>query len=105
MAKALHDYTARLPELKIHFDPPCSNPRLPGTSTKAAMEAGIFWTVAGGVKAILRQLEGAAHASRKHEIFLTGGDAKYLAPVMDLEVELWPTMTLEGIRLAAEALP
>jgi type III pantothenate kinase len=105
MAKALHDYTAALPELKIPFGPPHSNPRLPGTSTKSAMEAGIFWTLAGGVKAILRQLSGVAGAGRKHETFLTGGDAQYLAPVMDLDVQLWPTMTLEGIRIAAEALP
>ena len=36
---------------------------------------------------------------------LTGGDAEYLASVMDLGVQLWPEMTLEGIRISAEALP
>jgi pantothenate kinase type III len=66
---------------------------------------GIYWAVAGGIKGILRQLQAKAGAFRKHEVFLTGGDANYLTPVMDLEVELWPTMTLEGVRLAAEALP
>lgn len=105
MAKALHDYTAALPSMSIDADWVQANPSLPGTSSRSAMTAGIYWSVAGGIKAILRQLEGRAKASRNHEVFLTGGDAKYLAPVMDLEVQVWPTMTLEGIRLAAEALP
>jgi hypothetical protein len=46
-----------------------------------------------------------AKASRHRVIFLTGGDAKYLAGAMDSEVQLWPEMTLEGIRISAEALP
>lgn len=105
MAKALHDNTAALPLLTIDTDGVDTSPPLPGTNSRTAMTAGIYWAVAGGIKAILRQLEGKARASRKHEIFLTGGDAKYLAPVMDLDVQLFPTMTLEGIRLAAEAMP
>jgi len=105
MARALHDDTAALPFLSIDTDPRNANPSLPGTSSIPAMTAGIYWAVAGGIKAILRQLEGSAKASRKHEVFLTGGDASYLAPVMDSDVQAWPTMTLEGIRLAAEALP
>jgi type III pantothenate kinase len=105
MTKALHDYTAALPLLSIDTDPKNANPELPGTSTTSAITAGIYWAVAGGIKAILRQLEGRAGASRKHEVFLTGGDANFLAPVMDSDVQVWPTMTLEGIRLAAEALP
>jgi type III pantothenate kinase len=105
MAKALHDNTAALPLLSIDTDPVHANPSLPGTSSRSAITAGIYWAVAGGIKGILRQLQGKVGAFRKHEVFLTGGDANYLAPVMDLEVELWPTMTLEGVRLAAEALP
>jgi len=105
MANALHDYTAALPLLKTWANRGFANPQLPGTGTTAAIEAGIFWAVAGGIKALLRQLAARAGASRRHEIFLTGGEAWYLAPVMDLDVQLWPTMTLEGIRLAAEALP
>jgi type III pantothenate kinase len=105
MAKALHDNTAALPLLSIDTDPKNAIPALPGTSSRTAMTAGIYWAVAEGIKAILRQLNGVAGAGRKHETFLTGGDAQYLAPVMDLDVQLWPTMTLEGIRIAAEALP
>jgi type III pantothenate kinase len=105
MAKALHEYTAALPLLTIKAVPSLANPILPGTSTVTAMEAGIFWAVAGGIKALLRQLISRAKASRHCVIFLTGGDAHYLAGVMDPTVQIWPEMTLEGIRLAAEVLP
>lgn len=101
MAKALNDYTALLPLV----DPPSRNPPLPGTTTTDAIEAGLFWAVAGGIKALVRQLKGCSHDARHCVVFLTGGDAAVLAPVMDSDVIVWPEMTLEGIRLAAEALP
>jgi type III pantothenate kinase len=101
MGKALNDYTALLPLVEVRG----ANPELPGTSTVSAIEAGIYWAVAGGVKALVRQLAGRAGDARHPEVFLTGGDASLLAPVMDVGVHFWPHMTLEGIRLSAEALP
>ncbi len=105
MAKALHDYTAALPLVKIETDPARPWPPVPSTFTDLAIRGGIFWAVAGGIRALTRQLMASAHAVRRHVIYMTGGDAKILATVMDAEVELWPAMTLEGIRIAAEALP
>jgi type III pantothenate kinase len=101
MAEALHDHTALLPRIEVRS----SNPELPGTSTPAAMEAGVFWAVAGAIKALVRQLTARAGAGRHREVFLTGGDAELLAPVLDTEMQHWALMTLEGVRLAAEALP
>ena len=43
-----------------------------------AMQAGIFWAVAGGVKALTRLLRAGEGTSRHGEIFLTGGDAELL---------------------------
>jgi type III pantothenate kinase len=103
MAQSLHDYTEALPLVKVPTA--ISLPSLPGVCTTAAIEAGIFWAVAGGIKATLWQLGARTGALRKREVFLTGGDAHCLAPVMDVEVRVWREMTLEGIRLAAEALP
>jgi len=77
---------------------------LPGTTTKAAMKAGIFWAVAGGIKAVLRRLCVDEETLRHHVVFLTGGDAPLLEPVMDSGFITWPQMTLEGIRLSAEKL-
>jgi type III pantothenate kinase len=101
MAKALHEYTAALPEVAVR-EP---SPAVPGTSTAAAIEAGIYWATAGGIKALVRQLAYQAADGRHGEVYLTGGDAELLAPVMDLGVHVWPRMTLEGIRIAAQALP
>jgi type III pantothenate kinase len=111
MAQALHEHTALLPLVQVKR----AIPLLPGTSTEDAIEAGIFWAVAGGIKALVRHLAAQAREiadpyltgppPHPAVVFLTGGDAPLLAPVMDAEVQVWPTMTLEGIRLAAEALP
>lgn len=97
MAQALHDYTALLPLV----EPPSQAPPLPGTATIPAIEAGIFWAAAGGIEAILREYR--RHAPRL-EVFLTGGDGPLLHAVLP-EAKPWPEMTLEGIRLSAEALP
>ena len=98
MAKALHDYTALLPLIP----PPDKRPAVPGTATPSAMEAGIFWAVSGGIEALLRQYR--LYCGSTMEVFLTGGDGPLLHAVLP-EAHLWPEMTLEGIRLSAEALP
>src|SRR5262249_13910305 len=79
MAQALHDHTALLPLVEMSK----TNPPLPGTDTKAAIEAGVFWAVAGGIKALVRQLAAQARQltdpSRSGRppappvLFLTGG--------------------------------
>jgi type III pantothenate kinase len=97
MAKSLHEYTALLPIVELPPDPP----RVPGTATIPAMEAGVFWAVAGGVDRLI--CEYRALVSAAPLIFLTGGDAEALAPVLE-DAFLWPAMTLEGLRWTAEAL-
>jgi type III pantothenate kinase len=99
MARALHEYTALLPLVQVAHP----NPPVPGTSTLAAIEAGVFWAVAGGIQALLTQL--AAHARDTPQIFVTGGDGPLLAKALNRDVHLWPNMTLEGIRIAAESVP
>jgi type III pantothenate kinase len=102
MAKALHDYTDALPEVSVDR----VNPPLPGNSTTGSIQAGIFWAVAGGIKAVVRQLAARARLEKNMGdapvVFLTGGDAELLEPVLDSWVIVWPEMTLEGIRIAAE---
>jgi GTP-binding protein len=96
MARALHEHTALLP--KIEMTSP--DPEMPGTSTPAAMEAGIFWAVAGGVRALVERL-ARKHPAEPPDVFLTGGDGPLLQPALGPDVQLWPAMTLEGIRLSA----
>jgi type III pantothenate kinase len=97
MAKALHEYTALLPLI----DSPREVPTLPGTATIPAMKAGVFWSVAGGIQALINEyLRRAQYA----DIFLTGGNAPLLQRVLPPNSILWPMMTLEGLRWTAESL-
>lgn len=99
MTQALHDYTALLPIVPI----PEESPPIPGTSTAGAIQAGIYHAVIGGIRSLHDQLRRLSN-SPPH-LFLTGGDGPLLHRAMPETTELWPLMTLEGIRLTAEMLP
>lgn len=99
MARSLHEHTALLPLI----DPPTGIPPTPGKATVPAMELGIYWAIAGGIRALIGTY--ARQADAEPVLYLTGGDAPALLGALSSTVEHWPTMTLEGIRLAAEALP
>jgi type III pantothenate kinase len=94
MSQALHAYTALLPLVEVRGPVPPV-----GASTAAAMRAGIFWAVLGGIEALLRELRGLAGTDL--EVYVTGGDGAVLAGQLSGPEQLWPEMTLEGIRLAA----
>src|SRR5207248_11567580 len=97
MAQALHSYTALLPLVEVGSP----NLRVPGTSTVAAMEAGILAALTGGIQKLTDCL--AERCVREAAVFLTGGDAPLLAGALGPVMQLWPAMTLEGLRLAVEA--
>jgi type III pantothenate kinase len=101
MSQALHAYTAKLPLVEV-TDP---LPPVPGLNTTAAIRAGVYWAVVGGIRALVQQTAERIPAHRYPDVYLTGGDSALLAPAFDDTVHVWPEMTLEGIRLAAEALP
>jgi type III pantothenate kinase len=98
MALALHEHTALLPVI----DTPHGEPAVPGAATPSAMAVGVFWSVAGGVSAILDAYR--RHFDAAPAVFLTGGDGRALLDSLRQPVTYWPNMTLEGIRIAAEAL-
>lgn len=99
MAAALHEHTALLP--LVRSDKEC--PAVLGKSTVAAIAAGIHYATAGGINALVRKL--SAERPTKPAIYLTGGDARLLEHSIVGRHILWPEMTLQGISLAAEALP
>jgi type III pantothenate kinase len=104
MAQALHEHTALLPLVEIKAAPPVL-----GTSTVAAIESGVYYGVAGAIN-LLVQLLSSQPLPRltppmDPAVFLTGGDAGLLQEFVTGCAILWPEMTLEGIRLAAEAQP
>jgi type III pantothenate kinase len=99
MARALHEHTALLPLIEIATP----RPYVPGLSTTQAMDAGIYYAAAGGVNALVGLFRAASPAET--HVYLTGGDARLLSYAVDDRAEVWPEMTLEGLRLSAEAQP
>src|SRR5262249_51207506 len=99
MAKALNDYTAFLPMVSLESGPSV----VPGTSTVAAIKAGIHSAVTGGVSELILKMRSAQ--GTQVEVFITGGDAALVAPALSASAIVWPEMTLDGIRLSAQALP
>lgn len=99
MAEALHSYTALLPRI----DPPREVPGAPGRATIPAMELGVFWAVAGGIRSLVDRYTSLSRTPP--EVYLTGGDAQALSLALGSTATVWTEMTLEGVRIAAEALP
>jgi type III pantothenate kinase len=120
MGHALHTFTAKLPlvQLPSHSD---QLPFAPGKNTTKAMQLGIFWSIVGGIVSLVVEMGQNLQWKTFPHVFLTGGDAGLLEPELSKQlanpksphcclphgesIHLWPTMTLEGIRLSAEALP
>ncbi len=101
MAKSLHDYTAKLPVVGIV-------PWLPSTFVGRNTEQAIQVGIANAVLSVAYQLvwDWVKHTGRSPWVYATGGDAAYFrgfhftADVAGFEID--PTLTLDGIRLAAE---
>ncbi len=103
MAKSLHQYTAKLPDLPID-DVPSHDP--PGRNTADAIRVGIMAAIMGGCQMLVN--EYSALFDRPVTVLMAGGAVGYLidydyAP--DIQIGGPFPLTLEGIRLAAEALP
>jgi len=105
MAEALHTYTAQLPLVDVATQPTVA----PAGTTATAIAAGIHWAVVGGVYALIRTTCLQAPFPDPLPVFLTGGDAAAIQPDLPesdgFRYELRPTLTLDGIRIAAGAVP
>lgn len=91
-SKALHDYTALLPEISIH------KPKyILGKRTEEAINSGIYWGTVGMVSKLINMLYDELEC--KPRIFATGGNANMLAQEITLITEVVPHLTLEGIKV------
>lgn len=103
MGLSLHEHTAKLPRV----DPiePIADYR-PGKNTEAAIRLGIDGALVGGIHSLIRHF--ADRGSVQPWLFVTGGGYRLLgassSAVVD-RMKIVPTLILEGIRIAAEALP
>lgn len=102
MGRVLHKLTAALPDAELTEVPAAG---VPGKNTIDAIRAGITAAVQGGVGLLVERL---AVGHPRPRLFITGGArgslAKNLFRGVDDVIER-PELTLEGIRIAAEALP
>lgn len=92
MARALHDHTALLP--LVDFE---QVEQAPASSTVAAIRAGIFSAVRGGIWELVCRYVECADANDAMPVYVTGGDAAFLVAADPDLGELWPEMTLHGI--------
>jgi type III pantothenate kinase len=104
MARSLHRYTAKLPRIPIDPAPPVA---AWGRNTRDAIELGIGAAVVGAADFLV--WEWANRFDPKPCVFVTGGDGGYFSG-FEFTADIGPvriddTLTLEGIRIAAEALP
>jgi type III pantothenate kinase len=97
-ARALHVHTALLPLVE-----PREQPHAWGASTRAALEAGVFWGTIGTVRELVSR--------QRHDlgddpwIIWTGGDATLLAPAF-AEEPAWiePDLVLLGLAQTASVV-
>jgi len=93
-ASALADCTDKLP-----FVEPALPRNLVGRDTARAIRAGVHSATAGGVAWLVARYRKKlkAHAT----VFITGGDAKSIGPLIDSPKKIVPTLVLEGLAFAA----
>ncbi|MEK7710993.1 MAG: type III pantothenate kinase [Planctomycetota bacterium] len=93
--RALHEFTAALPEAKPGF------PELPfGRNTIEAIQTGVCRGLVGAIREIV---EGyASHLNRWPQVVATGGGAAFMTPHCDF-IDTWTAdLALRGIALAYE---
>jgi type III pantothenate kinase len=91
MARALHQFTAQLPlvqDFELHD--------LTGRDTTAAIRAGVYYAVCGGVDRLVGQM-----VETGARIFLAGGSVEIAADLRCRPEVVGPALTLDGIRRTA----
>ena len=102
MARSLHEFTAKLPLVELTEHPPDN----PGKNTNAAILLGIDCALMGGVLSAIGIFVDTC--STPPWLFITGGGYHLVKERSSLgiaEYRIVPALNLEGIRIAAEALP
>ncbi|MBI2471824.1 MAG: type III pantothenate kinase [Planctomycetes bacterium] len=92
-SKALHHYTALLPEIFINRPK-----KILGKNTEDAISSGIYWGTVGMVSRVISML--CDELGCQPAIIATGGDAQLLAPEIPIITAVLPDLTLEGIGIA-----
>lgn len=103
MARSLHQHTAKLPLVEVE---PAVPTEVWGENTTDAIRLGVANAVLGAADQMV--WDWAAGQGLPPAVFVTGGDAGYFRQFVftaDVSVCHDPGLVLDGLRLAAEALP
>lgn len=88
--KALVGSTALLPHIEI------TTPKnVLGTNTVECMQSGVTYGVAGELEGIVKRIK--KQINKDAHIIITGGLAKVIMPLVDIEMEVRPNLVLEGL--------
>jgi type III pantothenate kinase len=93
MARALHGDTAQLPLVED-----LTAAEVPGPDTAAAIRAGIYHAVCGGIDRLVELMSNRTPSAR---VFLAGGDTHLAAGLRCGPEVVGPALTLEGLRRTA----
>ena len=95
-ARALHEFTDLLPLLDMHglAQPPAAL----GTSTMDAMLSGLFWGAVGAARELISQFRDLSNV--EPQVFLTGGAAATVAPLLAADCTYVPHLVTGGLALA-----
>jgi len=94
-AEALFSRTAKLPRVEIKRPD-----KVIATSTRGAMQSGLFHGYAGLVDGVLEKM--IAEMDSRPRVIATGGLAPVIAPASRLIEKIDETLTLDGLRLIYE---
>jgi type III pantothenate kinase len=93
MARALRSDTAQLPLVDTFADSD-----VPGRDTDAAIRAGVYHAVCGGIDRLVERLSDRHPSAR---VFLAGGDTHLAAGLRCQPEVVGPALTLDGLRRSA----
>ena len=92
-ARALHEFTDLLPLIKMED---LAHPPAPlGTSTVDAMRSGLFWGAVGAARELIARFR--AINAQEPQVFLTGGAAPNVAPLLAVDCSHVPHLVLGGL--------
>lgn len=98
-ARGLYEFTDLLPLLEMQDL--AAPPPVVGLDTIAALRSGIYWGAVGGVREVVQRLRG--ELAVEPQVYLTGGAAPSVAPLIAADAAYVPHLVLGGIALTAEA--
>jgi type III pantothenate kinase len=92
-AKALRDYTAQLPNIKI------TKPKAPyGKNTVEAINCGLYYSIVGALQEVIRRY--AEEFGKWPQTVITGSAAKVIADDCEFIDNYVPNLVVKGIVLA-----